>query len=300
MLAFRPMAQEDRSLLEEYFDRAQFESSELTYPDLYVWADTWQVHICEVEQTLYIQEKLENRAPFWLPILPLREPLEVALERAVEYSRAQGYPFLMRSVDEAYRTRMARALPGRFQLCRNDEYDDYIYEAKALATLEGKKLHPKRTQRNKFVTEFAGRFAFQPLAAEHAEPALELFDLWLKNKPLPEQYTLLAERKATERALRSLKELELTGGTIWIDGKLVAYSIVEVRKERAMAITHFEKADAEIPGLYVMINHLTAEMLKDRVLWINREEDMGIEGLRSAKRSWNPARMIEKYIATLE
>ena len=103
------------------------------------------------------------------------------------------------------------------------------------------------------------------------------------------------EKKSVLLALNNMDELGLTGGTIFIDGKLCAFTVGE-RLHPHVQLIHIEKANTEYDGIFPMINQQYVLHECEDVELINREEDMGIEGMRKAKRSYNPLKMIEKYL----
>ena len=103
------------------------------------------------------------------------------------------------------------------------------------------------------------------------------------------------EKVAIMHALTDYKELDLKIGLLLVDGKIVAFSVSAISVHN-IAQVFFEKADTQYKGVYAMINYLTASTFLNTTTYINREEDMGIEGLRKAKLSYNPAIIYEKYI----
>jgi hypothetical protein len=106
------------------------------------------------------------------------------------------------------------------------------------------------------------------------------------------------ERDSVERALRHVDDLHLDAAVISVDGKIEAFTVGE-RITRDMALIHIEKANYNVAGLFSVINQMFLENTFSDTIWVNREEDMGIEGLRRAKRSYKPDRMVLKYGATL-
>ena len=81
---------------------------------------------------------------------------------------------------------------------------------------------------------------------------------------------------------------------ITVDGKYVAYSIGSMINENTADI-HFEKADREYDGSYAFVNNSFAKYGFHDAEYINREEDLGIEGLRKAKLSYYPIRLNQMY-----
>jgi hypothetical protein len=146
------------------------------------------------------------------------------------------------------------------------------------------------------MSEFGSRYAYAPFEPAMADDCMEIYARWLATKGAFK--VLQSERDSVQRALYHTNELGVDGGVILIDGKPEAFSIGE-RFTDDMAVIHIEKANIEIPELFSVVNReFTSHAFSD-LLWINREEDMGDEGLRGAKQSYHPARMIQKFCMRL-
>ena len=124
---------------------------------------------------------------------------------------------------------------------------------------------------------------------------IALYDQWMTEKDEETEESLQNEKLSVELALNNMDSLGLTGGTIYIDGKLCAFTVGE-RLHPHMQLIHIEKGDTNYEGIFPMINQQYVLHECEDVELINREEDMGIEGMRKAKRSYNPLKMIEKHL----
>ena len=131
-----------------------------------------------------------------------------------------------------------------------------------------------------------------------ADDCIALYDQWMTEKDEETTESLQNEKLSVELALHNMETLGLTGGTIYIDGKLCAFTVGE-RLHPHMQLIHIEKADTNYEGIFPMINQQYVLHECEDVELINREEDMGIEGMRKAKRSYNPLKMIEKYLISI-
>ena len=105
---------------------------------------------------------------------------------------------------------------------------------------------------------------------------------------------LLSEDYAVHMALTHFEELDYRGGAIKIDGRIEAFSLGEALNENT-AVIHIEKANPEIPGLYTAINQMFCSNAWAETEFMNREQDLGVEGIRKAKESYLPHHMINKY-----
>jgi len=175
---------------------------------------------------------------------------------------------------------------------------DYVYDRESLATLKGKKLHGKRNHINKFMKTYPD-FEYKKLDTSMIAECLDLYDEWSSHK---DETTIEAydEKTSVCLALKNMDALGLTGGCIVLEGQIVAFTVGE-RLLPHMQLIHIEKANYEIEGLYPVINQQYVLHECQGVTLVNREEDMGIEGMRKAKHSYQPVKMIKKYfISTRE
>lgn len=198
----------------------------------------------------------------------------------------------MRGITDDMKRLLEQALPGRYLYQPSPETADYIYHTQDLIALSGKKFSSKRNHINKFMLEYPD-FEYAPITPNDLADCMAMTDEWLS---LQGEITwdLEDEHLSVHEMLRNYQALGVSGGLIRVHGKVVAYSIGEMITPD-MAIIHIEKADDRMPGLFTVINRLFVENAWSHTTWINREDDMGLPGLRRAKQSYNPARRIQKY-----
>ena len=211
----------------------------------------------------------------------------------MEYSKERGYPFCMYNVTPDNFALLEQWYPGRFQIEYDEDSADYVYESEKLATLSGKKLHSKRNHVNKFKSEYEGRWGYEPIKKDNLEECFQMGLKWRNDNGCEEDEEKNAEICVTLNSLRLFEELELVGGILRVDGQIVAFTIGEPICSDTFVV-HIEKAYADIPGAYNMINQQFVEHECMNYKYVNREEDTGSEGLRKAKRSYRPVFMVEK------
>ncbi len=183
-----------------------------------------------------------------------------------------------------------------FEITECRDYFDYIYDAQKLKTLSGKKYHKKKNHVNAFLKEYEGRYEYKTIDCSNQSDIVEFLDKWNEEKVSEDIYNRLKYEKAgINNVLRDCRFIERNMCGIYIDGKLEAFSIGSYAKTQKMAVIHIEKANPNIRGLYNFINQqFLIHAFPDAEI-VNREDDMGIEGLRKAKMSYNPIRLVEKY-----
>jgi hypothetical protein len=172
------------------------------------------------------------------------------------------------------------------------EHFDYLYRSQDLIQLAGGKYHAKRNHIN--TLERTYRWRYEPLEDRHLPACRELAAVWCRMKRCEEDLNLMGEWEAVGAALAHLEALQLQGGVILLDGRVEAFSLGELLN-RETAVIHVEKANPEIRGLYALINQQFCQNVWAGVSYINREQDLGEPGLRTAKLSYHPHRLVEKF-----
>ena len=173
------------------------------------------------------------------------------------------------------------------------DFDEYVYDAQSLRTFSGKALHSKKSQLNKFFRECSG-CRYDALTKEDEEDCLTLVENWCKDRGYEKEDLQYSDYLPIKTIFRNMDQLSIHGGTIHLFNKLVAFSIGSDILD-GTAFIHFEKADHTIAGTNVAIISSVLENEYPSAKYVNREEDMGIEGLRIAKQSYNPVLMTEKH-----
>lgn len=164
---------------------------------------------------------------------------------------------------------------------------DYLYLRADLANLSGRKFHKKKN----LVNAFLGSYSYEgrPLLDEYKGDALEVLETWRREHEGPGDY------EAAVEALSKAGELQLCGGIYYVEGHPAAYTLGEEVALGRSFVTHFEKGISKYRGIYQFVNQCFASILPDKYLYINREQDLGDEGLRQAKLSYRPAGFVRKY-----
>lgn len=282
---------EDKEIISSYFEKAQSRSCERTFVNVYLWSRHYKVQYAIIEDTLVFRDSGKNLSFTY----PAGEPENVkkALDVLMVYSKERGVPFLMYTVTPDNFEYLEKWYPGRFEIEYVEGDADYVYESEKLATLSGKKLHSKRNHVNKFKIVYADRWSYEPISEDNLEECVQTGLKWRNENGCEEDEEKNAELCVTLNSLRLFKELDLVGGALRVDGKIIAFTIGEPLSEDTFVV-HIEKALGEIEGAYTMINQQFVQHACMDYKYVNREEDTGSEGLRKAKRSYRPAFMVEK------
>ena len=181
-----------------------------------------------------------------------------------------------------------------YQISKQDDLKDYLYDAEKLRTLSGRAYHKKKNLVNKFKKMYEGRWEYRSLTGEDAEEIRAFLEHWYATAKSEEE-GLDKEKDGIWEVLRYPVAPGIRMGSIFVDGKMEAFTMGNYNELEEMAFICVEKANSQIPGLYQTINQqfIVQEFPDSRV--VNREDDVGLEGLRKAKLSYNPIGYAEKY-----
>lgn len=181
----------------------------------------------------------------------------------------------------------------RAQVVETREHWDYVYSVPDLVELKGNKFHKKKNLLNQFLK--TSLHDFKTMGPDCVEEALQLQDSWCMWRDCESSETLVAENTAIYRVLQSWDRIpDLIGGSLSVDGKMVAYAVAEPLDADTLVV-HFEKGASDVKGVYQAINNLFLARCGLGFAWVNREQDLGDEGLRQAKMSYNPSHFMKKY-----
>ena len=291
---------EDRAVFEPYYEYEQSKCCEFSFANNYLWSPFYSSDYAIIQDMLVFRSS-RNEISVGVPLaksLESEKNLKEVLLFLEEYFKEEARKFRMHSVTEEKFNLMEEIFPGKYQVEYYRDDADYIYETKKLMTLAGKKLHGKRNHINKFKQNYPG-WSYESLNKENMEECLEMAEEWKRRNLCGEKDAKHAEFCVTRRAIKNFEQLNLKGGIIRADGKIVAFTLGE-ELNKDMLVIHIEKAYADIQGAYPMINQQFLLHEAEGYQYVNREEDAGAEGLRKAKMSYYPVFLQEKGILTIK
>lgn len=291
-LEFKEITVDMRREVEKYTSAAGLRGSEFTFTSYIAWGARGKITIAFDEGVMYSRCVFPG-APMYMmaPVCLEAADYGRAIARAERYMADNGVKPLFVGIAEQYAEHFREA---GFDVEEDRDNFDYVYEMEDLRDLPGKKYHAKRNFINRL--EQSESFEFVTLGPENMGECIELYGQWASNKHENDALSIEWELDAIRTALSNMGELGLLCGGIRINGEIKAFSVAD-KPWKDTAVTYFEKAEAEMPGLYPLINQQMAANLLGDVKYINREEDMGLEGLRKAKLSYHPSAFVKKYRA---
>ena len=262
----------------------------------YVWKDYYNVRyaIWENKALLWLMEN-EGRCLSAMPLCR-EEDLPGAFAAIEEYFNEElGYPLVINLADE-YAVKYLNLPEDKYLVEEQVDSRDYLYNGDAMRSLAGKKLHKKKNRVNAFKREYEGRYEYRRLCCSDSHDVWVFLDRWRQQKGEEVEDHLDYEVKGIHDILKNCSEFSIHMGGVYIDGQMEAFTIGSYNPVEHMAVIHIEKANPEINGLYQFINQQFLIEEFSEAEWVNREDDMGLEGLRKAKMTYYPADYARKYL----
>ncbi len=284
-ISFKEIRIEDKEQLEFILHKySAFCLSAFTFASLIAWARVYNYQWAIFNDTLLIQLTTleDNKKHFLQPVGEFPQKLQNSI---VDYAFSLDYRLTIFGVSDAFIHNYPQFI-SHFERTEHRDMDNYIYSTEDLALLKGKKFQPKRNLLNQFETNY--NWTSEPISAENIPACLELINKIYNQNELDTDSYLAHEIKALDFVLNNFSTLKQQGILIRVTNIPVALSIYE-HLNPSTYVVHFEKAIREYKGLYQLINRETAKIILSKGRkYINREEDLGIEGLRKAKLSYHP------------
>ena len=310
MIKFKDLSTSDRALIQRFTLYGERQNCDLSFSNLISWRFLYNTQFAVIDDYLVFRFHTGRHLAYMMPI-PKPQVMEdgsyrvkpcdecsVKVIRTIrDDSIAMGHPFLMLGVCNYMVDLIEQSFPDTFTIEPNRNFADYIYTRDKLINLSGKKLQSKRNHINKFKSLYP-QYTYRPLTEDLIPQCLELEKQWRKvskddtdEQDLDESLSI--ELRSMTRAFHRWDRLGLTGGTIWVDDKLVAFTFGCPINQTTFDVC-VEKADVNYEGAFSIINQEFVKHLPEQYCYINREEDMGNEGLRRAKLSYHPDILLEK------
>ena len=303
MIAFRDPVLEDRAWVEQGFRASGSRGCEYSFATLFLWSRRYRQQVAALDG--YVLERLQgDRGAGYL--FPAGEgPLEPALSALEADAAERGEPFRLFCVTPEQLEQLEAVRPGVYSWQADRDGFDYLYDAGRLAGLSGKKLHGKRNHINAFLADHTD-WRVEEITEDNLSACVAMDAAWNRlywqreGVDASEAGQIRDEERAMARAFANYRALGLYGLLLRAEGEVVAFTMGSLIQEDTLDV-HFEKAFPQVRGAYPLINREFVRWICARlpaVRWINREDDLGLEGLRRAKESYAPDQMVEKYVVT--
>lgn len=295
MLKFRELQIEDKQLADKILYPLNYRLCEFCFGDLFLWRKIYNTEVAFENDFMFVRYMSDNKRYYLFPAGSgdIKSALQELYRQAVD----EGDEFRLACVTPEMKEEIEEYFPGKFEYTPVRNSFDYIYNASDLITLAGRKLHSKRNHISRF--ERLGNWKYEDITKDNISLCEEMSNEWCKINGCRNNNSLFTESCAVKQAFKHFFDLELSGGVLYLEGRIVAFSMGQ-KLCNDTYIVHIEKAFSDVEGAYTMINReFAAHNCKDFV-YINREDDAGDEGLRKAKLSYHPAILLEKNFAVLK
>ena len=287
---FEPLGLEHKSLVEKYVRKYLPSISELTFVNMWVWCMCHPVWLHEEDNTLYMLRKGEKDFYGFMPVGAKKA--EEKANRLMALMREFGIDPRMERVAELDAMELKNA---GYNVSEDRGNYDYVYLKDDLAELKGRKYHSKRNHISNCLKNY--KCEYVPLTMDMMPGCHGFLEEWCKMKNCAQNPDLCCEHRAIRFMLYDYDKFDVIGGIIKVNGEVAAVTFGE-KLNNDTAVIHFEKAHPEIRGLYPLINQWFCKYALKEFTWVNREQDLGSPGLRKAKKSYYPEKMVKKFKVT--
>ena len=301
MIDFRTPQPSDKAWVDALLAQADYRGCDYNFTNLFVWSRAYGQEIAQVNGFLVTHLCGRMGCSYLYPAGS--GDLTAAVDALAREADERRQPLRLVCLTTRQVEELDRLMPGRFAYEADRDGFDYLYDIDRLADLTGKKLHAKRNHINRFMDNNPS-WVYEEITPETLPECLEMDKEWYRRSMVregaAEERDLGDEGIALRTAMDHYHALGLEGGLIRVYGEVVAFTMGDRLNSDTYDI-HFEKAYGELQGAYAMINREFARWVRAKhpnVRYLNREDDMGVEGLRKAKESYYPDLMVEKYAAT--
>lgn len=296
MIPFRRLKVSDRGRVHPVFYSDGKQNSEYSFNNLFLWG---RQEVAEVCGCICGFCHWGGRSMYLFP-QGQGDKLQ-AIVQLIDDARLRGIPLRLCGLSQEETAFLEEHFPGRFRVFPIRDTFDYIYDITRLASLSGRKLAQKRNHIHRFEESFPDWHA-EPITADDLPQCREMVEQWYSHHAeLYGEADFSMEQDAIRRCFEYYEALEMEGLLLRADGRIVAVTMGNRTSEDTFDV-NFEKAYSDMQGAYPLINRSFAQYLHEKypeLLWLNREDDMGIPGLRKAKESYYPDLLAEKFNALL-
>lgn len=299
---FQSISLQDRDFLMPFLQGDSRKVGDSVFSNMYMWRHSRNIAFCELDSCLIIETTYAGQQPFiFYPFAknPKSCNMKEIILKLKDYYEAKNSTLEFRCLEKSQVDMLDSMFPNAFEFTQRRDKFDYIYSIEELVNLSGRKFHKKKNHLNRFYLEYPNA-VYESICESNIAEIKKINNEWFGALPKDEiDIGLKFENLGINDALDSFDVLNLKGGCIKINNEIIAFSFGEIYLPN-YALIHIEKANIAYKGAYQAINNALLKNEFSNLEFANREEDLGIEGLRKAKLSYNPLMLLEKYDARLK
>lgn len=294
MINFKQITRSDKKEIDAAFADNIYRACDFCFVNLYAWNAKFKTVFAIEHRTIFLRfQDSDGQFYYMMPIGKMR--LGEALNLMMRDAEENRIPFQMKGITLHMWEAIQNEMPRKFRYLPDKNNNEYIYYSEKLINLSGKKLQSKRNHINRFKTDNPDWQYIPLVSRKELDECAKMLDEWEEVNIAKIDFSQRYDYIATKIMLENFEYLELKGGAIRVNGKIVAFSIGEPLTADSFVV-HVEKAFGEMNGAYTIINQQFIEHEAAEFTYINREEDMGIPNLRKAKMSYYPDLLLEEGI----
>ncbi len=296
IISFKKLTIEDKEIIERYIDKENLESYEYLFSSLYMWRKLNNVKYAIFDDTLIIEKNEEGKETFYA------QPFGYNKEKLTELvdilkTRNQNYTdreYLFGDVDEEFLNDLKKYTDYKIEAVEDVDDFEYVYSINDLIELRGKKYHGKKNHFNSFNKSYS--YEIKTLDNEKViKDCLTLLHKWHDEVAVTVDKEMLMEIDAIKDLCGELHYFDLKSIAVYVDGNLAGFAVGEKVNDK-MAVIHVERGEIAYKGIYAFLNRIFLMESFSDTEFVNRQEDTGNDGLRKAKQSYHPVKMVKKYL----
>ncbi|MBK5720817.1 DUF2156 domain-containing protein [Dysgonomonas sp. Marseille-P4677] len=294
MINFKQITLSDKKVIDASFVGNQYRACDFCFANLFAWNAKFKTVFAIEHRTIFLRfQDSDGQLYYMMPIghMPLPDAFDLIMQDAKE----NKIPFQMKGITSRMWENIQKEMPDRFRYIPDRNNDEYIYLCERLIKLSGKKLQSKRNHINRFKADNPDWVYFPLTDQKELNECVKMLDEWEAKSNSAINITQRYDYIATRIMLEHFDYLQLRGGAVRVNGKIVAFTIGEPLTADSFVV-HVEKAFGDMNGAYTIINQQFVEHEASEFTYINREEDMGLNNLRKAKMSYYPDILLEEGI----
>ena len=294
LMNFTEITLQDKPFFDKCLKQHNPQASELTFTNLFVWRYYYKFRYAIINGLLCLIALPAKSEPYALmPIGDLtKDSFSKAIHSLKNYFIDNGWRLVFKKVSANDLEYFKENTINCIDFSYDRDNSDYIYLLTDLVSLRGKRFDGKRNHINRFKNKHT--YEYVPLDLSLVKECSRIMDNWCRDKNCACREGDYCERLANMELLNNYQALECRGALIKVNGSYEAFTVGEMLNTDTVVI-HIEKADTKIDGLYPLINQQFCEREWKDAVYINREQDLGLEGMRKAKMSYHPIKMIDKF-----
>ena len=294
MIDFKKVSIKDYSKLKKYFNIYQSRVSELTFTNIFAWREKYNFKYAIINDFLFILNETEKGDIYFSPpIGDYKKDYQGAIELLKDYCDEKNIKCIIKKLSEEKKDLIIKNEKFKYEIWNKRDQSDYLYNFDDLLNLSGNKYHKKKNRVNKFLKTYSN-WSIETIDENNINECRKFLDNWCKENNCEKISGLKYEKIAINEVFDNYNKLDCFGIILKIDDIIAGFTVGEKLNDTTLVI-HFEKGSTNYKSVYNMLSNQFLKTIDYDYKYINREQDLGIKGLRRSKMSYHPIELIDKY-----